>query len=71
MNQALLKMGDTVEQRWDGIASVAAVIGLVVITVLGVESGTVGGAFIYASAGVLSGVAGYSLHNVVAFGGEK
>jgi hypothetical protein len=71
VSREVIRMGDKIEQRWDGIASVAAVVGLVVIAVVGLEYGIVGSAFLYATAGVLSGVAGYSLHNVVSIGGKK
>jgi len=70
--QKLHNMAQKVEKKWDGIASVAATIGIVVVTLSGIHDGLVGGTELFIATVALSGIAGFSLHNAVSRqGGER
>jgi hypothetical protein len=59
------------EARWDGITAIVSTIGITAVSVAGVMQGTVGTEGIILSLVALSGVGGYSLHNVVRNGGNN
>jgi hypothetical protein len=62
---------ETVEARWDGIASIAAVFGIVAVTIAGTIQGIVGPEGLLLSVASLAGLGGYSVHNAVTRGSKK
>jgi hypothetical protein len=66
-----MNMAEAIETRWDGITTVAATAGLVIVTTAGLVAGTVSAETLLLAIGALSGIGGYSMHNVVKRGGAK
>jgi hypothetical protein len=64
-------MAERVETRWDGITTVSATLGITVVATAAVLSGSVTAEVLYLVVAVLSGIGGYSAHNVVRNGGSK
>jgi hypothetical protein len=64
-------MAEKIETRWDGITTVAATAGITIIAALGVSTGQVGTESIVLTIAALSGIGGYSMHNLVRRGGKK
>ena len=61
----ILRMAEKIEHRWDGITTVAATLGVTIIGALGIVTGEVTTEAIYLIIAGLSGIGGYSMHNVV------
>lgn len=63
-------MAKKVETRWDGITTVAATLGITVVAAAGTLTGNVGPEAMTLTIMALSGIGGYSMHNLVR-GGKK
>ena len=61
----MIRMAEKIEHRWDGITTVAATLGVTIIGALGIVTGEVTTEAIYLLIAALSGIGGYSMHNVV------
>ena len=61
----ITSMAEKIEHRWDGITTVAATLGVTIIGALGIVTGEVTTEAIYLMIAALSGIGGYSMHNVV------
>lgn len=64
-------MAEKVEERWDGITTVSATVGIVIVTVTAMFTGTVTTETLYLVMAVLSGIGGYSAHNIVSRSGDQ
>jgi len=56
---------ENTEERWDGITTVAATVGITIITALGVVQGMLNPETLIMVVMALSGIGGYSMHNLV------
>jgi hypothetical protein len=61
----VFQMAEKVETRWDGITTVAATLGITVVATASLVTGQVRAELLYVVVAALSGIGGYSMHNVV------
>jgi hypothetical protein len=63
-------MAEQIETRWDGITTVVATVMIGVVATSGIVTGRIGTETLLLVVGALSGIGGYSAHNVVRNGGK-
>lgn len=68
---SVYQMAEKVETRWDGITTVAATLGITLVAVSGIVTGRISPESLLLVVGALSGIGGYSMHNVVRRGGNQ
>ena len=66
----IYSMAEKIETRWDGITTVAATLGIVVVSTAGIVTGDITTETLLLVVAALSGIGGYSAHNVVKNGGK-
>jgi len=64
-------MAKKIETKWDGITTVAATFGITVVATAGILTGRTSPQTLLLVVGALSGIGGYSMHNIVRRGGDK
>ena len=67
----IYRMAEAIETRWDGITTVSATIGITAVAVSGIIAGEVTTEAVYLTVAALSGIGGYSMHNLVRRSGGK
>jgi len=65
------EMAEKLETRWDGITTVAATAGITLVATAGILTGQTSPQTLLLVVGALSGIGGYSMHNIVRRGGDK
>jgi len=66
-----LEMAEHIETRWDGITTVAATLGIAVVSALGIVRGVLNPETLLMIVVALSGIGGYSMYSLVRRGGDK
>ena len=67
----IYNMAEKIETRWDGITTVSATLGIVIVATSGIVTGDITTETLLLVVAALSGIGGYSAHNVVRKGGSK
>jgi len=67
----MFEMAEKIETRWDGITTVAATLGITVVSAVGMYRGILNPETLIMIVAALSGIGGYSMHNLVRRGGDK
>lgn len=71
VEEALWMTAEAIETRWDGVATVAAILGIAAVIVTALATGTIGSHVVLFGVVALSGLGGYSVaHATISrFGG--
>jgi len=64
-------MAKQIETKWDGITTVAATAGITLVSLAAVITGQTSPQTLLLVIATLSGIGGYSAHNLVSRGGDK